>query len=175
MLKVWIKELFQKLTCSDFLLCPQQRRYIGLPSRSTGMHNKATTTNTYCIRSWPSNINSWQPSPVGGELLNSIMLMNRIRTEGAHDGPYLMMSTGNNIITVLTFHHISVIVLASTQGWLPSFLRHGQPLCSHHVSKTFLIWHYACVYTSACHKWMTVLFSLAVFYWLKMHFIYQYT
>jgi hypothetical protein len=24
------------------------------------------------------------------------MLMNRMRTEGAHDGPYLMMATGNN-------------------------------------------------------------------------------
>jgi len=28
--------------------------------------------------------------------LKSIMLINRMRTDGAHDGPYLMMSTGNN-------------------------------------------------------------------------------
>jgi len=28
--------------------------------------------------------------------LKSIMLMNRMRTDGAHDGPYLTVSTGNN-------------------------------------------------------------------------------
>jgi len=30
--------------------------------------------------------------------LNSIMLMNRMRTDGAHDGPYLMMATENNTV-----------------------------------------------------------------------------
>jgi hypothetical protein len=169
-----MKELFRRLTCLNFLLRPQQRRYIGLPSSNTGMHNKATTTNTYCIRSWPSNINSWQPTPVGGELLKSIMLMNRIRTEGAHDGPYLMMSTGNNATAVLSFHHISVIILALTQGGLPSFLRHVQPLFSQNVSEIFLSSHSASTHISPCHQQMAVLCSSVGFYRSETHFIYQY-
>jgi hypothetical protein len=41
--------------------------------------------------------------------LNSIMLMNRMRTEGAHDGPYLMMSTGNNTMICQTTQHYTKI------------------------------------------------------------------
>jgi hypothetical protein len=73
--------------------------------------------------------------------LNSIMLMNRIRTDGAHDGPYLMMSTGKqrNSCTIISPHFSH---LGSNPGWatngsqawsatqcgLPTVLRHGQPL-----------------------------------------------